>query len=130
MSCSFVSLMRNTKLNINKKLISFLFLLVLGGIIFNSTFFLHSHRTACGKLIVHAHPFNKHAESEDASSQHKHNKIDLQVISSLDYFFSCNISYNIKSNFIYKEEILNKPIFSLNSRHQLLTLGRDPPFLL
>ena len=52
----------------------------------NSTFFLHTHRTACGKLIIHAHPFNKGAEKENPSSQHKHNKIDLQVISSLHYF--------------------------------------------
>ena len=122
--------MRNKKININKKLISFLFLLFIGGIIFNSTFFLHTHRTACGKLIVHAHPFNKHAESGDASSQHEHNKVDLQVISSLDYFFSCNISYNIKSNSIFEKEILNEPVSYLNSRYQSLTSDRGPPFLL
>ena len=84
--------MRNKKLNIAKKSINFLLLLIIGGIILNSTFFLHSHRTSCGKVIIHAHPFNKHAESKDASSQHEHNKVDLQVISSLDYFLSCNIS--------------------------------------
>ena len=123
-----MSLMRNNRLNIAKKSISLLLLLIIGGIIFNSTFFIHSHRTACGKVIIHAHPFNKHAESEDSSSQHEHNKVDLQVISSLDYFLGCDISYNIKSNFIFEEKILNEPVSYLNSRYQSLTSDRGPPF--
>ena len=122
--------MRNKKLNIAKKSISFLLLIIIGGIIFNSTFFIHSHRTACGKIIIHAHPFNKHAESEDTSSQHEHNKVDLQVISSLNYFLSCDISCDIKSNFIFEQEILNEPVSYLNSICQSLTSDRGPPFLL
>jgi hypothetical protein len=110
-----------------KAFITSIFLVIVGGIIFNSTFFIHSHRTVCGKVIIHAHPFNKHAEKESPKSQHEHNKVDLQAISSLNYFLSCEVSYNIKSNFILEKEILNEPVFSLSSRHQLLTLGRDPP---
>jgi choline kinase len=71
---------------IKKKIIVSLFFVIMGGIIFNSTFFLHSHRTACGKVIVHAHPFNKGAEKEDPLDQHQHSKFDLLFISSLDNF--------------------------------------------
>lgn len=121
--------MRNKKLNIIKSLVSILLLIIIGGIIFNSTFFIHSHRTVCGKLVVHAHPFNKHTEKEFPKSKHQH-KVDLQLYSSLDYFYSCNNSNNIDANFIFEEEILNEPISYLNSRFQSSTSDRGPPFLL
>ncbi|MFP4023123.1 MAG: hypothetical protein ACLFVR_01255 [Thiohalospira sp.] len=65
---------------------SFLFLVIMGGIIFNATFFLHTHRIADGKIIVHAHPYNKNSEKNLPDTQHQHNKIELQVIQSLDFF--------------------------------------------
>lgn len=73
---------------IKKIIISSLFFIIIGGIIFNATFFLHAHRTACGKVIIHAHPFNKNAENQNPASQHQHNKIELQVIQSLDFYLN------------------------------------------
>lgn len=78
--------MRRRVIHIKNGILASVFIVLLVGIIFNSTFFLHTHRTACGKIIVHAHPFNKGAEKENPISQHTHNKIDLQVISSIHYF--------------------------------------------
>ncbi|MDA3953270.1 MAG: hypothetical protein PF485_06465 [Bacteroidales bacterium] len=122
--------MRNEKLNIIKSSISFLLLIIIGGIIFNSSFFLHSHRTACGKLIVHAHPFNKHAEKEFPKSHHEHNKVDLQLFSSLDYFYSSDVFNNIDLNFIFEEKIPSESVSFLNSRFQSSTSDRGPPFLI
>ncbi len=75
---------------------SFLFLVIMGGIIFNAAFFLHTHRIADGKIIVHAHPFNKNSEKKLPDTQHQHNKIELQVIQSLVFFINAD---EIKENF-------------------------------
>lgn len=116
-------------INIKKRIITFLFFILIGGIVFNSTFFLHTHRTACGKLIVHAHPFNKNAEGEDSSSQHKHNKIDLQVISSLSYFVNFVASIEISYNPVLETELLIKPCLYSNSEIHSSYTNRGPPFI-
>lgn len=121
--------MKNKKLNIIKKLISFLLLLVIGGIVFNSTFFLHTHRTACGKLIVHAHPFDKKAEKNKPFSQHEHNKIDLQIISSLDYFENVDYSVVVKYNPILETEFLSKSCLHSNTLFYFSYTNRGPPFI-
>ncbi|MDK2979354.1 MAG: hypothetical protein PWP52_2068 [Bacteroidales bacterium] len=71
---------------IKRLLISFLFLGMIGGIVFNASFFLHTHRTACGNIIVHAHPFNKNSENKKPNTQHQHNKLELQIIQTLEFF--------------------------------------------
>ncbi|MFO7827468.1 MAG: hypothetical protein R6V23_02495 [Bacteroidales bacterium] len=81
-------------IHIRKIIISALFLAIIGGIIFNATFFLHAHRTACGRVIIHAHPFNKNTENKNPATQHQHNKIELQVIQSLDYFIDADKCLN------------------------------------
>ncbi|MCK5029582.1 MAG: hypothetical protein KAR57_08105 [Bacteroidales bacterium] len=120
--------MRDRKTNIKNRIITFLFFIIIGGIVFNSTFFLHSHRTACGKLIVHAHPFNKSAESEDSSSQHKHNKIDLQVISSINYYTFSQDYINLDFNIEFELEIISKPNLISDSNIYKLSTTRGPPY--
>ncbi|MCD4833709.1 MAG: hypothetical protein K8R31_07925 [Bacteroidales bacterium] len=119
--------MSERKLNTKRRIIAFLFFILIGGIVFNSTFFLHTHRTACGKLIVHAHPFNKHAEKDNPSSQHEHNKIDLQVISSIDYYTFSQNSINLDYNPDLETEVLvNLCLYSNSKIHSSYT-NRGPP---
>ena len=126
---TFDAIMKDRRTNITKRIIALLFFVLIGGIVFNSTFFLHTHRTACGKLIVHAHPFNKNAESEDPSSQHKHNKIDLQVISSIDYYTFSQNSINLDYNPVLETEVLvNLCLYSNSKIHSSYT-NRGPPFI-
>ncbi len=116
-----------SRINIKKKIIVSLFFIIIGGIIFNSTFFLHSHRTACGKIIVHAHPFKKDAEKENPLTKHNHNKIDLDYISSFSYFVISKSS--IKLDFVaeYEIEILSKPGLLSISKLYLSYPTRGPP---
>ncbi|HSH50787.1 MAG TPA: hypothetical protein VK982_03590 [Bacteroidales bacterium] len=72
-------------------IISSLFLGIIGGIVFNASFFLHTHKTACGNIIIHAHPFNKNKENNQPNTQHQHNKIELLVIQSLEFFVNIDI---------------------------------------
>ncbi len=119
--------MRERKLNTKRRIIAFLFFILIGGIVFNSTFYLHTHKTACGKLIVHAHPFNKNAEGEDPSSQHKHNKIDLQVISSIDYFTLSQTLINLDYKPVFETEVLVNLCLYSNSKIYSSYTNRGPP---
>lgn len=119
--------MKSRITHIKKGLLTSLFLLLLGGIIFNSTFFLHTHKTACGKLVVHAHPFNKGAEKEDPATQHTHNKIDLQLISSIEYYLFPNQSIDIIYKPVLESEYLGKPSLIYNSTVYSLYSTRGPP---
>jgi len=119
--------MRNQRISIKKKIIVSLFFVIIGGIIFNSTFFLHTHRNACGKVIVHAHPFNKEAEKENPLSQHSHNKIDLQVISSLQYFIDFDLVTEIKHYFIKIDVIAVPSTNGIVCHISSLIQKRGPP---
>lgn len=121
--------MRGRKLNTKRRIIAFLFFILIGGIVFNSAFFLHTHKTACGKLIVHAHPFNKNAEKENPSSQHKHNKIDLQIISSIDYYIFSQNFINLDYKPVFETEFLVKPYLYSNSKTYSSYTNRGPPFI-
>ena len=119
--------MRDRIVHIKKRIITSLFIILIGGIIFNSTFFLHTHRTACGKIIVHAHPFNKSAEGENSSAQHQHNKFDLQVISSINYYTFSQDYINLDFNIEFELEILSKPNLISDSNIYKLPTTRGPP---
>ncbi len=122
--------MKKRLINIKRIILSSVFLLLIGGIIFNSTFFLHVHRTACGKVIVHAHPFNKGAEKQNPLSQHKHNKIELIQYSSIDYYIFTQNRINLKSYSDIELEILCKPSSYANSNIYFLHTTRGPPVVL
>lgn len=121
--------MRNRILNIKRRVITFMFLMLFGGIVFNSTFFLHTHETICGKLVTHAHPFSKKAEKENPLSKHEHNKIDLQVISSIDYYTYSQNSINLEYKPVFESEYLTKPCLYSNSKIHSSYTNRGPPFI-
>jgi len=120
--------MRSQRINIKKKIIFSLLFIIMGGIIFNSTFFLHSHRTACGKVVVHAHPFNKGAENENPFSHHEHNKIELDQFSSIDYYTVSQICIDLDFKFNFELEILSKPDLGFTSTVYFSHTTRGPPY--
>lgn len=95
--------------------------------IFNSTFFLHSHRTACGKIIVHAHPYNKAAEKGSPFAKHEHNKIELTIFSLINYYtFSENtINLDLYANFEF--DLFSKPCLNVDSNIYFFHANRGPP---
>ncbi len=58
----------------------------------NSAINGHYHRLADGKIIYHAHPFNKKAESSvPFNSNHHHSKLQLTIISLVTKVFYSGI---------------------------------------
>ena len=123
------SIMRVNKIHNIKNIYTLLFILITGGIIINSTLFLHTHRTVYGKVIFHAHPFNKSAENNNPLQKHQHNKIDLQLLSSIEYFFANQFDIFIQNNLTVERDLFNlQYIFVCSNYHNELT-SRGPPFI-
>ncbi len=119
--------MRSQNINIRKKIIVSLFYMLMGGVIFNSAYFLHTHRTACGKLIVHAHPFSKGPEKDNPLTQHQHNKIELNQFNSIDYYIFSLI--DISPNLFLNNELklFSKPFLNISSNVYFLHATRGSP---
>ncbi len=60
------------------------FLLVLQ--VVNRSFYLHSHKTASGEIVVHAHPFDKSSDSSPFKSHH-HSVSLLSLLEQLETLF-------------------------------------------
>ncbi len=68
------------------KIIQFSFIGLIVFLTVNKGVFLHSHITADGKVIVHAHPYQKSNNSK-APVQHHHSAKDLSIVDALDQTF-------------------------------------------
>lgn len=119
--------MKERKLYITKSLIATLFLLIMGGIMVNSSFFLHAHKNESGKVVFHAHPFDKGAEKEDPLAKHSHSKIDLDYLSSLDHYALFETELHFEYNPNVELELLSKSSIVVNSTVHSLFTTRGPP---
>lgn len=119
--------MKNRTVHIKKKFVASIFLLLISAIIFNSTFFLHSHRTACGKIIVHAHPFNKGAEKDNPLSQHEHNKIELTTFSLINYYIFPESTINLDLYVDFELVLFSNPCIKIDSNIYFSHATRGPP---
>jgi hypothetical protein len=54
--------------------------------VFNNVFYLHTHVLAHGKVVTHAHPYNKHNDSEPVKS-HKHTWDQIITLKNLELLF-------------------------------------------
>jgi hypothetical protein len=103
----------------------------MGGILFNAAFYLHAHCTESGQLIVHAHPFNKTNESKNPNTQHQHNKIEIQVIQTLDYFMDADIHLvNLDPGYFLAAKYSLYDCFVKSSHLNHLKNYRAPPIFL
>ncbi len=54
--------------------------------VFNYSFYLHTHMLDQGKLITHAHPYNKNTD-EGPVKEHKHTWNQILILETLDFIF-------------------------------------------
>jgi hypothetical protein len=119
--------MKERKRYIEQSIITALFLLIMGGIMVNSSFFLHAHKNESGKVVFHAHPFDKGAEKEDPLAKHSHNKIDLDYLSSLDHYTIFENIIHLEYNADVELVLQSKSCFNINSNIYSLFTTRGPP---
>jgi hypothetical protein len=54
--------------------------------VFNNAFYLHTHVITYGKVVTHAHPYNKHNDSEPVKS-HTHTWEHIITLENLELLF-------------------------------------------
>jgi heme/copper-type cytochrome/quinol oxidase subunit 4 len=112
-----------------KQKFAYIALLAICFMIFNNIFFMHWHHLENGKIIVHAHPYNKFAEKSETNPKHSHNSEEIALIAILNtalisilivlYSFVNYYPHLKKHNFV-----LN---YSLHEQRFLSNLMARPP---
>ena len=120
--------MKTTFRNKIQKFIAGLLVLSVGLLIVNNVVFMHAHKLSNGKIIVHAHPYNK---SQDSAPFKKHNHtskelfhishIHLLFVGTLFFIFGI-LQLRHKNVYLY-----NSPLIRFNYYFNLK--GREPPVI-
>jgi len=96
--------------------------------IVNRTVYLHSHKDIDGRIIIHAHPYNKSTDSSPLKKHH-HTSFQFALLAQMEIlFFIPTILYSIFN-------IFKKYIFIIEDIHNCFNgfiykkAGRSPPSL-
>ena len=118
------------KWNYTNKIKRSIFILLIGlitGYIFNSIFFLHSHEGLNGKIIQHAHPYEKH--SDKSSPAHQHSSDEIVFIECSSILFEYTNDYVIE-HFSYFITAISSYEYSFNPNlYYTAENPRGPPTL-
>jgi hypothetical protein len=93
----------------------------------NKAVYVHSHKTADGQIITHAHPYHSSSGDPAPFEKHKHQKIDFLYFDNLDHvllllFFLVILLVLRTSKRRYGTHLSQIPIRSIR-----LQQGRAPP---
>ncbi|MBL7138999.1 MAG: hypothetical protein ISS17_09520 [Bacteroidales bacterium] len=69
------------------RVVGILTLVAILGFIANNSFYYHSHRHQDGKIISHAHPFNK-SQDPFPFKKHKHSVVELFILEHVQVLFA------------------------------------------
>ncbi len=118
--------MKATSKNKIHKLIATLLMISVGLFIVNNVVFLHTHKLANGRFIVHAHPYNKSQDSAPFK-KHNHTSQELFHIAHLQLLFLIGIL--TVSCIILAFQITTKIYQPSNYKFKLNfgIKGREPP---
>jgi len=118
--------MKTTFKNKIQKLIAGLLIFSVGLLIVNNVVFLHSHKLSNGKIIVHAHPYNKSQDSAPFK-KHNHTSKELFHISHIQLLFvSVVFAILIRLSIAYNNIYFNQTP-SVHTDYFFRLKGRDPP---
>lgn len=107
-------------------LFAFLLVVVYTLQVYNYSFYLHTHKLSDGRVITHAHPYNK---SEDAKPVKSHHHIDYQLITieNLEILFPVFFLVLVLLKISRKKELTDYIFSGLKPACILLHKGRSPP---
>ncbi|MCG8310226.1 MAG: hypothetical protein MI975_22705 [Cytophagales bacterium] len=111
---------------IQSQFVAITLVVVVGFLIANKGIYIHSHRLADGRIISHAHPYNK---TDDSSpfKQHPHTNSEFLILSQLELlFFLAFIVFTI-SVILKKQNVLRADLGDIYSASIVRKHGRSPP---
>lgn len=112
-----------------KQLVASLVIIAIGLLVVNNVVFLHAHKLTNGKIVVHAHPYNKGQDSAPFK-KHDHSSSEFILISHLQLLFFAALLLTMS---IFQSEIAQgffAPKHSYRSAFRLCIKGRAPPYSL
>ena len=121
--------MKTTFINITIRPISYLLIVMMSIFIINNTLFIHAHKTDDGRIVVHAHPYDKSDDSQPYKS-HQHTKTEFLFLDKLKLLFLFIFILFVFLNIINKSRFLFLFITSFTQPYKFLFTSRAPPILL
>jgi len=101
---------------------------IIGLLTINNVMFLHSHKSANGNIVTHAHPYDKSDDSAPIKSHH-HSKTEFTFLKNLQLLFICALISFIVLDFAKKQSyiVINRVFYTQG--YEILYLGRAPPLV-
>ena len=112
--------------NITRKVAIICMIGIIGLLTINNVVFLHSHQLANGKIITHAHPYNKSNDSAPIKSHH-HSKIELTFLVNLQllFIFTLIFIFVLDVTKMKSYVVINQQFYPQSFK--ILCQGRAPP---
>ena len=119
--------MKSTVRNITIKFVTLLMIGIMGLFIANKAIFLHDHKLNDGRIIEHAHPYDKSNDSKPFKSHH-HSNAEFLFFQNLEILFLIVFLTFALIALVKKRKVS----FKLITEHTLICInlhkGRAPPF--
>jgi hypothetical protein len=122
----FLANVKTTFRNIVQKLVVGLLLISVGLLIVNNVVFVHTHKMSDGKILIHAHPYNKSQDSAPFK-KHDHTSKELFQISHIQLLFVTAIFSVFSAILTANKNIYFYKIPSIHFRYCFRLKGRGPP---
>lgn len=105
-----------------------LLLIVFANQVFNRAVYLHTHMLDSGRLVTHAHPFNRGVDTEPVKS-HQHTQEQVVFLDNLQFLFPVFFAFLCLLALAGEKRFFD----NISSSHKALCLsahhGRAPPVL-
>lgn len=115
--------------NVTMKLVSYLLIVMMGIFIVNNALFMHVHKMDDGRIVVHAHPYDKSDDSQPYKS-HQHTTKELLFLDNVKLFFVFIFLLFILLYLVKKSRSSFLFITSFTQPYKFLFTSRAPPILL
>ena len=118
--------MNGTLNSIMKRAAVGILIFIMGVLLINKALFTHTHFSANGTLVTHAHPFDKSNESE-SGNPHQHSELELLVFQNFELLFFVIIVFIAFSNLVKKGEKVFSVLPGFTPSFIIPESGRAPP---
>ncbi len=114
--------------NITIKSVSYLLIVMMSIFVINNVLFIHAHKMDDGRIVVHAHPYDKSDDSQPYKSHH-HTKTELLFFDNVKLHFLFVFFLFVFLNLVNKSRFLFLFITSFIQPYKFLFTSRAPPVL-
>ncbi len=94
--------------------------------VFNNSFYLHTHELAPGKVVTHAHPYNKSSDTEPVKS-HNHTWDQIITLENMELLFPVLFLFLFLLSIDRKESFKDYLLPEIKPACITLHKGRAPP---